>query len=96
VFVNACRSAGASPGLHDLDGWANKFIQAGAGAFIGSLWAIRDAAAREFASVLYDHLRYQFTLGRAVMAARAAAALGNGDPTWLAYAVYGDPRASAR
>jgi CHAT domain/Protein kinase domain len=96
VFVNACRSAGASPGLHELDGWASKFLQAGAGAFIGSMWAIRDAAAREFASVLYDHLRYQFTLGRAVMAARAAAALGNGDPTWLAYAVYGDPRASAR
>jgi hypothetical protein len=96
VFVNACRSAGASPGLHGLDGWASTFLQAGAGAFIGSLWAIRDSAAREFASVLYDHLRYQFTLGRAVMAARAAAALGAGDPTWLAYAVYGDPRASAR
>jgi hypothetical protein len=96
VFINACRSAGASPGLHELDGWASKFLQAGAAAFIGSLWAIRDAAAGEFASVLYDHLRYQFPLGRAVMAARAAAALGAGDPTWLAYAVYGDPRASVR
>jgi hypothetical protein len=96
VFMNACRSAGASPSYHQLDGWANKFIEAGAGAFIGTLWAVRDSTAREFAGELYLNLKQGVPLGKAVMQARVAAASEPGDPTWLAYAVYGDPRATLR
>jgi hypothetical protein len=96
VFINACRSAGASPSYHQLDGWACKFLEAGAAAFIGSLWAVRDSTARDFASELYNHLRTGAALGDAVMRARLAAAATPGDPTWLAYAVYGDPRATLR
>ena len=33
------------------------------------------------------------TLGEAVTAARQAISRKTGDPTWLAYAVYGDPLA---
>jgi len=47
VFINACRSAGMAAGYHHLDGWATKFLQAGAAAFIGSLWAVRDETARQ-------------------------------------------------
>jgi hypothetical protein len=96
VFINACRSAGVSPSYHQLDGWARKFLDAGAGAFIGSLWAVRDRTAREFASELYRSLQAGNALGQAVMQARRAAATEPGDPTWLAYAVYGDPRATLR
>ena len=96
VFINACRSGGVSPSYHQLDGWARKFLEAGAAAFIGSLWAVRDTTARDFASELYGELRKGVALGPAVRQARLAAAGKAGDPTWLAYAVYGDPRATLR
>jgi hypothetical protein len=94
VFINACRSAGLAATYNRLDGWASKFLEAGAAAFIGSLWAVSDGAAREFAEELYRHLAQGFTLGEAVMKARRAAASQPDDPTWLAYTVYGDPRAA--
>ena len=94
VFINACRSAGAHVSYHRLDGWARKFLEAGAGAFIGSQWAVCDSTARDFASELYRQLRTGSSLGHAVMQARQAAASEPGDPTWLAYAVYGDSRAT--
>ena len=93
VFINACRSAGHSASYNQLDGWASKFLEAGAAAFIGSLWAVSDGAAREFAAELYGHLQAKSSLGEAVIHARQAAASQPGDPTWLAYTVYGDPRA---
>jgi len=96
VFINSCRSAGAIPSYQQLDGWASKFIEAGAGAFVGTLWAVRDSTAREFAGQLYTRLRAGTPLGRAVMQARLGAATEPGDPTWLAYTVYGDPRATVR
>jgi CHAT domain-containing protein len=94
IFMNACRSAGLSATYNRLDGWAAKFLEAGAGAFIGSLWAVSDDAAREFTGEFYRLLQAGSPLGLAVMQARRAAAGQSGDPTWLAYSVYGDPRAS--
>jgi hypothetical protein len=94
VFMNACRSAGLSATYNRLDGWASKFLEAGAGAFIGSLWAVSDGAAREFAEEFYGQLRAGVTLGEAVNRARRVAASQAGDPSWLAYTVYGNSRAT--
>jgi hypothetical protein len=93
IFLNACRTAGAAATYNGLDGWAEAFMQAGAGAFVGSLWAVTDGAAREFAQEFYHQLRGGLRLGEAVTAARRSAASQPGDPTWLAYTVYGDPSA---
>ena len=93
VFINACRSAGLNATYNRLDGWAAKFLEAGAAVFIGSLWAVSDGAAREFAQELYGQLQSGSSLGEAVKCARAAANQLD-DPTWLAYAVYGDSRAT--
>jgi hypothetical protein len=95
IFMNACRSAGLAPTYNRLDGWASKFLGAGAGTFIGSLWAVSDGTAREFAEELYGQLKTGSPLGKAMMEARAKAATHADDPTWLAYSVYGDPRARA-
>ena len=57
VFINACRSAGLAATYNRLDGWASKFLEAGAAAFIGSLWAVSDGASREFAEELYRRLQ---------------------------------------
>ncbi len=94
VFINACRSAGTSATYNRLDGWASKFLEAGAAAFIGSLWAVSDGAAREFAQELYRQLQAGIPLGNAAMHARQLAASHPDDPTWLAYTVYGDPGAT--
>src|ERR1035441_435834 len=95
VFMNACRSAGLAPTYNRIDGWAGKFLEAGAGAFIGSLWAVSDGTARDFAEELYGQLKTGAPLGKAMMDARAKAATHADDPTWLAYSAYGDPRAKA-
>jgi hypothetical protein len=93
IFINACRSAGQVPSYNRLYGWADQFMRAGAAAFIGSLWEVSDAAANEFAREMYARLMDGDPLGKAVMTARRAVAAEPADPTWLAYAVYGDPRA---
>jgi CHAT domain len=93
IFLNACRTAGLAATYNGLDGWAEAFMQAGAGAFVGSLWSVTDGAAREFAQEFYHQLREGLPLGEAVTKARGSAASQPGDPTWLAYTVYGDPSA---
>jgi len=93
VFINGCRSAGAIPEYTSLMGWAGQFMSAGAGAFIGTLWAVRSDSALAFAEAFYDALLTGQTLGLAVRTARLATA-ADSDPTWLAYTVYGDPTAT--
>jgi hypothetical protein len=92
VFLNACRTAGDVPGLVQLMGWARHFMGAGAGAFIGSLWAVRSSSAKTFAEAFYSALvRDRMPLGAASLRARQAISRDQGDPTWLAYTVYGNP-----
>ena len=51
-------------------------------------------SALTFADAFYDHLvRERLPLGEASMKARRAIRDHGGDPTWLAYAVYGSPAA---
>ncbi|SDN19296.1 CHAT domain-containing protein [Streptomyces sp. cf386] len=97
VFFNACRSAGEIDWFGESLGWAPQFLNAGAGAFVGTLWPVRSRSALQFAEAFYDQLisRRQ-PLGQASLAARQTIRdLHGGDPTWLAYAVYGSPAATA-
>jgi hypothetical protein len=96
VFFNACRSAGEIDWFSTSLGWAPQFLRAGAGAFIGTLWPVRSDTALLFADTFYEHLvgRGQ-NLGQASLSARRAIRDHGGDPTWLAYAVYGSPAACA-
>lgn len=91
VFLNACRSAGATFEYTQLMSWAAQFMKAGAGAFIGTLWEVPSKQARYFAEAFYDAcLKQRLSLGDASKAARNAIK-DPGDPTWLAYTVYGNP-----
>jgi CHAT domain-containing protein len=76
---------------------AAQVLNAGAGAFVGTLWPVLSQSALQFAEAFYDELitRRQ-PLGQASLAARQTIRdLHGGDPTWLAYAVYGSPAARA-
>jgi hypothetical protein len=95
IFFNACQSAGEIMDYTRLTGWATDFMAAGAGAFLGTLWAVRDGGAAAFADSFYelfvhDHKR----LGESVQLARQSIT-SEDDPTWLAYTAYGDPSATA-
>ncbi len=95
VFLNGCRTAGEIPGFTQMNGWAQEFMGAGAAAFVGSLWAVRSSSARTFAEEFYRALILgRKPLGAASLQARQAIAADEGDPTWLAYTVYGNPSAS--
>jgi CHAT domain-containing protein len=95
VFLNACRSAGQITLYTQLDGWAQAFIEGGAGAFIGTLWSVRDAAAAQFADVFYSLLAGDgVPFGDAVHQARLEVSKRPRDPSWLAYTAYGHPAAT--
>jgi hypothetical protein len=95
IFINACRSAGAVPEYTRMMGWAQQFMAAGAGAFVGTLWAVSSTAAQIFAEAFYSALAAGNSLGEASRHARAETGRDHDDPTWLAYSVYGDPAAQA-
>jgi hypothetical protein len=100
VFLNACHAGRVGFGLTQLGGWAQRFLAAGASAFIGSQWEIRDELAAQFAQEFYNRLwgLDQFAdqgpapLGEALYAARMSIKQADpANPTWLAYVLYGDP-----
>ncbi|MGW1450079.1 CHAT domain-containing protein [Micromonospora sp. NPDC002411] len=95
VFINACRSAGVAPTYTRMLGWAQQFMSSGAGAFVGTLWAVRSDSSARFATEFYESLAGGATLGAAALAARVGQQDDSLDPTWLAYTVYGDPFATA-
>lgn len=83
------------PEYTQMMGWAEQFMAAGAGAFVGTLWAVRSDSATNFAEAFYGELTNGKSLGEACRLARREAARDPSDPTWLAYSVYGDPAAQA-
>ena len=92
VFLNACETGRVGAVLTAWGGWPNVFVRCGAGAFVGSSWAVRDKPAATFATAFYEALWSDKTLAEAAGAARQAAKL-SGDASWLAFKVYGHPRA---
>ncbi|MDG9927381.1 MULTISPECIES: CHAT domain-containing protein [unclassified Pseudomonas] len=91
VFINACASAAPTVQWQGATSWASRFLNAGAGAFIGSNWEVRDDTASSFALEFYGQARQQ-PLGLAFQRARAKSG-GPGDPTRFAYSFFGHPDA---
>jgi hypothetical protein len=92
VFFNACQVGRSGMALTGIGGWASRFVQAGAGAFIGAYWSVIDEPAFDFAKAVYGRLLAGAPIGEAVRDARNAIRTP-GDPTWLAYTVFADPLA---
>ena len=92
VFLNACETGRVGAVLTAWGGWPNVFLRKGAGAFVGTSWAVRDKPAALFSTTFYNELLGGKSLSEAASAARAAAKK-LGDASWLAFKVYGHPRA---
>ena len=95
VFINACRADNKEATFTGVSSWADKFIECGAAAFVGTLWDVRDEPAREFAKTFYTLIAGGTSLGDAVLQARTKIR-DPSDPTWLAYTLYADPGAVVR
>ncbi|HMB06122.1 MAG TPA: CHAT domain-containing protein [Isosphaeraceae bacterium] len=89
VFLNGCQTGQGAMGLTGASGWASKFVRAGAAAFVGTLWSVRDGSAQQFASAFYDHLLAGMTVAGAAFEARKTSGV-----TGLAYTVFADPFAA--
>lgn len=92
LFFNACEVGRQGWALTRIGGWANRLVSAGAGLFVAPLWAVRDSSAATFSQAFYAALLDGATVAAATRQARLAAQ-APGDPTWLAYSVYGHPNA---
>lgn len=95
VFLNSCQIGRGGMALTGIGGWAKRFLEAGAGAFIGAYWAIDDEYAVQFAESIYNCLLAGAALGQAVRDSRRTIS-ENSDPTWLAYTVFADPLAKLK
>lgn len=93
VFLNACQTSQTGLALTGAGGWAERFIKNGAAAFVGSLWAIDDAAAHAFTQSFYSQVLAGVPLGIAAHTARAAIRHMD-ELTWLAYTIFADPFAT--
>jgi hypothetical protein len=105
IIANACHSAAtgpAVPGVFDGGQHARDMVQqmltTGTRTFIGAMWPVGDEPAAVFAEALYRALLgtrtvRPSTVGEAVRRARVAVRdrSAAGDPTWAAYALYGNP-----
>ncbi|HXU31658.1 MAG TPA: CHAT domain-containing protein [Thermoanaerobaculia bacterium] len=93
VFLNACGSARSGPSLSGTAGLVPAFVEAGAGAVIGTQWPVRDSAASAFAAAFYDGLfKDRLPVAAALRAARRKVqSLWPGHPAALAYVLYARP-----
>lgn len=105
VFLNACQSIGSQTrdddeaghplpyaGLNAY-GLASAFIAGGARAFVGTLWRVRDDGSHKLARRFYHRALRGETIAEALRRAREQARRdAPNDPTWAAFALYGDPR----
>ncbi len=95
VFLNGCRTGSGGVSLDGTSGWAKRFLEAGAGAFVGTHWSVGDRRAREVASALYTRLLRGELIGDAIREVRRE--LLEEDPlTALAYVIYAHPCAACR
>jgi hypothetical protein len=98
VVLNACESARRNREFSGMGGFADAFVRAGAGVFVGTHWSVGDEPARAFIEAFYEAFMLPANRARpvklsvAVTRARKAARKA-GDATWLAYVIYGHPHA---
>ncbi len=94
IFFNACETGGSRSYGGFVQGWGPVILSTGAGGFLGAMWPLLDNAASDFAEGFYDELNRSKDEG-GVFAADVLRDLRRrfyttGDPTYLAYAFYGD------
>jgi hypothetical protein len=95
VFLNACRTGLSGDSFGPARGLPIRFLEAGAGAVLATLWEVSDAFASVFAIGFYKRALTGSSIAKAVRKARLAARMERpGDPSWLAYVLFAHPLSS--
>lgn len=92
VMLNACDLGRLPAGETCRRTFAEAFVRAGAGAFIGRDWSLADDPSSPFVTTFYDELLAGATIEQAAKAGRAAASAA-GDLSGMAFTVYAHPEA---
>ncbi len=95
VFMNGCHTARQERGPLGNTGWPQKFIEAGASAFVGAYWSITDDSAYHFCKAFYSRLFAGQPIVQAMFQARRDPRM-RGNPSRLAYTAYAFPFACLR
>jgi hypothetical protein len=94
AFLNACEVGGQVLALDGVGGFANSFIELGAGAVVAPLWPVQDAVALEVTQTFYPLAIKGVPFGEIMKQIRASA-YSQGIDSYAAYCFYGDPIATA-
>jgi hypothetical protein len=94
-FFNACDVGEEKHTGNFVDGWAPAVLDAGASGYIGALFPVDDKVAADFSVQFYQHLQDEMQNGTADVSAtleqtRREIYERTGNPTALAYVLYGD------
>jgi hypothetical protein len=94
-FFNACDVGEEKHTGNFVDGWAPAVLDAGASGYIGALFPVDDKVAADFSLQFYQHLQDEMQSGTADVSAtleqtRREIYQRTGNPTALAYVLYGD------
>lgn len=97
AFFNTCSTASHRAWRSPL-GIMEALISRGTRACIAPVWDVASGAATALALSFYEHLLSGDTFGEALRKARAKTARDRSadDPTWAAYALYGNPMSGLR
>ncbi len=96
IFLSGCAMDRSALALTPPGDWARSFLDANAGAFIGTYWKIGPGKSREMAKAIYKGLFEGKAIGEAVRLARLHLHKRyQRDPTWLAYTIFAHPLASS-
>jgi len=94
-FFNACNIGRSQVSAGFVEGWAPAVLDSGAAGFIGGLWPVFDKTAANVAEQFYQTLSSKFENNQQIPVAEILQGIRKrfyqtGDPTYLAYAFYGD------
>jgi hypothetical protein len=98
VFLNACEVGRLEPGLVGAGGFAEAFMNLGAGGVVAALWSVKDDLAHELAEEFYRRVREEPATPFAAILRdlrRRSYEGTTAEDSWAAYCFYGDPLASA-
>jgi hypothetical protein len=88
MYLNACDAGSTGIVLGQMGGFTATCLQEGCSGIIAPYWPISDKSAKQFALAFYGRLQTGEAIGTALKELRARHA---GDPTYQAFAYFGDP-----
>jgi hypothetical protein len=93
LYLNACGVGSSGAVLGQMGGFAAMCMKGGCSGIIAPYWSVSDDSAKKFALAFYAKIMAGSSIGKALQELRASK---RNDPTFQAFAYFGDPWTRAR